>query len=121
MDHFIFFALLGIEAKAQIGFPYCETFQTESTFAETLFGESVDLTGGVLRLTANLNNQNGYVYIDVPFPSTYGIKVEFEYFMYGGTGADGLSVFLFDADVSNFAPGGFGGSLAMHSEMSSRD
>ncbi|WP_235010060.1 PKD domain-containing protein [Algoriphagus boritolerans] len=103
--------MLGIEAKAQIGFPYCETFQTESTFAETLFGESVDLTGGVLRLTANLNNQNGYVYIDVPFPSTYGIKVEFEYFMYGGTGADGLSVFLFDADVSNFAPGGFGGSL----------
>lgn len=64
-----------------------------------------------MRLTSNLNNESGYVYINVPFPSNYGVKVEFEYFMYGGSGADGLTVFLFDADVSNFAPGGFGGSL----------
>nr|WP_317195110.1 PKD domain-containing protein [Algoriphagus oliviformis] len=103
--------LLAKPASAQVGFPYCESFQTESAFAETLFGESVDMTGGVLRLTANLTYQNGYVYINMPFPSNYGVKVEFEYFMYGGTGADGLSIFLFDADVDNFAPGGFGGSL----------
>ena len=108
---FLFFLLLASRAEAQVGFPYCESFQTEGTFAETLFGGSADLTGGVLRLTTNQNNQNGYVYIDVPFPSKYGIKVEFEYFMFGGTGADGLTVFLFDAEVSNFAPGGFGGSL----------
>ncbi len=68
----------------------------------------------MLRLTSNQNDQRGYVYVDVPFPSSYGLKVEFEYFSYGGTGlflADGISMFLFDGDAPNFAPGGFGGSL----------
>lgn len=99
---------------AQIGFPYCETFQTASTQANTIFGGDAKLLDGVLRLTTNQLNQRGYVYIDVPFPSTYGLKVEFEYFSYGGAGqvlADGLSMFLFDGDTQNFNPGGFGGSL----------
>ncbi|WP_026955429.1 PKD domain-containing protein [Algoriphagus vanfongensis] len=96
---------------AQVGFPYCESFQTPNTQANTIFGGSAELVQGVLRLTSNENDQNGYVYIDVPFPSNYGIKAEFEYFMYGGTGADGLTVFLFDAETSNFSLGGFGGSL----------
>ncbi|RIW13753.1 PKD domain-containing protein [Algoriphagus lacus] len=109
-----FFALLGTRASAQIGFPYCETFQTPGTQANTVFGGNARLTEGVLRLTSNQNDQRGYVYIDVPFPSTYGLKVEFEYFSYGGTGlflADGISMFLFDGDAPNFSPGGFGGSL----------
>ncbi|GAA0878040.1 hypothetical protein GCM10009119_10080 [Algoriphagus jejuensis] len=67
--------------------------------------------GAALQLTHSQNDLKGYIYIDFPFSSLYGIKVEFEYMMYGGTGGDGLTVFLFDADVSNFAPGGFGGSL----------
>ncbi|MCS5491918.1 PKD domain-containing protein [Algoriphagus limi] len=103
-----------VEAKAQFGFPYCETFQTTSTQANTVFGGNAVLVDGVLRLTNNQNNQVGYVYIDVPFPSAYGIKAEFEYFSYGGAGqflADGLSIFLFDAATQNFSPGGFGGSL----------
>ncbi|NVK50579.1 MAG: cell surface protein, partial [Cyclobacteriaceae bacterium] len=103
-----------MEAKAQFGFPYCETFQTTSTQANTVFGGNAVLVDGVLRLTNNQNNQVGYVYIDVPFPSAYGIKAEFEYFSYGGSGqflADGLSIFLFDAATQNFSPGGFGGSL----------
>lgn len=110
----VFFALLQSKAIAQIGFPYCETFQTPSTQANTIFGGNARLTEGVLRLTANQNDQRGFVYIDVPFPSTYGLKVEFEYFSYGGTGlflADGISMFLFDGDAPNFSPGGFGGSL----------
>jgi len=110
----LFFALLGLKAKAQIGFPYCETFQTASTQANTVFGGDARLIDGVLRLTSNQLNQRGYVYLDVPFPSTYGLKVEFEYFSYGGIGqflADGLTVFLFDGDATNFNAGGFGGSL----------
>ncbi len=110
----LFFALLSFEATAQIGFPYCETFQTPGTQAKTVFGGDARLTGGVLRLTSNQNDQRGYVYIDVPFPSTYGLKVEFEYFSYGGTSAslgDGISMFLFDGDASSFSPGGFGGAL----------
>ncbi|MDP2040983.1 MAG: PKD domain-containing protein [Algoriphagus sp.] len=109
-----FFILLGFEVNAQIGFPYCETFQTASTQANTVFGGDARLTEGVLRLTSNQNDQRGFVYIDVPFPSTYGLKVEFEFFSYGGTGlflADGFSMFLFNGDTPNFAPGGFGGSL----------
>lgn len=75
---------------------------------------------GVLRLTSNATDQRGYIYIDVPFPSTYGLKAEFEFFSYGGTGwgpgvdpGDGFSVFLFDADTpsNEFNAGGFGGSL----------
>lgn len=110
----IFFALLGYEAEAQVGFPYCETFQTASTQANTIFGGDSRLIDGVLRLTSNQLNQRGHIYIDVPFPSTYGLKVEFEYFSYGGAGqflADGLSIFLFDAETPVFNAGGFGGSL----------
>ncbi|HSF55400.1 MAG TPA: PKD domain-containing protein [Algoriphagus sp.] len=111
---FIFFALLGSKAVAQVGFPYCETFQTASTQANTIYGGDAKLLDGVLRLTTNQLNQRGYIYIDVPFSSSYGLKVEFEYFSYGGVGqflADGLSVFLFDGDTQNFNAGGFGGSL----------
>ena len=99
---------------SQIGFPYCETFTTPNTLNETIFGGDALLTNGVLRLTSNQNNQRGFIYINVPFPSTYGLKAEFEYFSYGGLGqflADGLTVFLFDGDAPVFSPGGFGGSL----------
>jgi hypothetical protein len=107
-------ALFDIQAIAQIGFPYCESFQTPNTQANTIFGGEAKLVDGVLRLTSNQTFQRGYTYIDVPFPSSYGVKVEFEYFSYGGTGqfvADGLSMFLFDGDAPNFNAGGFGGSL----------
>jgi len=110
----LLFSLLAAHASAQIGFPYCETFQTPGTQANTIFGGDASLTEGVLRLTSNQTQQRGYVYIDVPFPSTFGIKAEFEYFSYGGAGqalADGLTVFLFDGDTQVFSAGGFGGSL----------
>ncbi len=97
--------------QAQVGFPYCESFSGGDTQSTTVFGGSAKLVDGALRLTEAVTDQNGYVYIDVPFSSAYGIKASFEYFMYGGSGADGLSVFLFDAETQNFRPGGFGGSL----------
>lgn len=96
---------------AQVGFPYCENFDGGSTQSSTVFGGNASVTSGVLRLTSNQNNQSGFVYIDIPFSSTFGIKASFEYFCYGGTGADGLTAFLFDGAVTNFNPGGFGGSL----------
>jgi hypothetical protein len=111
---------LPTRVAAQIGFPYCETFQTASTQARTIFGGNAQLVlgAGVLRLTNNQTNQRGNIYIDVPFPSTYGLKAEFEFFSYGGTGwgpgvdpGDGFSVFLFDAETPVFNAGGFGGSL----------
>lgn len=108
----IIFFLLSFNAFSQVGFPYCETFaDQESLGAETIFGGNARMEDGVLRLTDALREQNGYVYIDIPFSPAYGIKTSFEYFMYGGSGADGLTVFLFDADVQNFRTGGFGGSF----------
>jgi hypothetical protein len=64
-------------------------------------------------LTNNNTDQRGYVYVDLPFSSAYGLKFSFEYFMYGGSGADGISVFLFDGNISaaDFQIGGWGGSL----------
>ncbi|MCH7399687.1 PKD domain-containing protein [Belliella sp. DSM 107340] len=116
INYSIFFILLiancfAIKTYGQIGFPYCETFDGGSTQSSTVFGGSAVLNSGVLRLTSNQNDQSGFVYIDMPFSSTFGIKASFEYFCYGGTGADGLTAFLFDAAIANFSPGGFGGSL----------
>ena len=112
---FVFlFWLPPARVAAQIGFPYCESFQTAGTQANTKFGGNAQLIPGVLRLTSNQLNQRGHVYLDVPFPSNYGLKAEFEYFSYGGAGplfADGLTAFLFDGDTPVFNAGGFGGSL----------
>ncbi|MEX2592100.1 MAG: hypothetical protein WD426_04950, partial [Anditalea sp.] len=103
------------------GFPYCETFTDSDTRATTIYGGDAYMTSGngdpdgegVLRLTEAEGDQSGYVYVDVPFSSAYGIKTSFEYFSYGGNGADGIAFYLFDAAISDddFRIGGFGGSL----------
>lgn len=102
---------IGTRAHAQVGFPYCESFQGGSVQPTTVFGGQARLTNGALRLTDTSIGVGGYVYIDIPFSSSFGIKASFEYFTYGGTGADGLTIFLFDAAITNFLPGGFGGAL----------
>lgn len=95
----------------QQGFPYCESFQGQIQRQHTVLGGNAKLFGGALRLTEAVMDQKGYVYIDVPFSSSFGVKASFEYFSYGGDGADGLTVFLFDGTSNGFSPGGFGGSL----------
>lgn len=109
-------------------FPYVESFRNSTargiTFggAPSAFltasgstfegGTPIDPNGqGYLRLTNASNNQKGYVFNTTSFPSTDGLKVEFEYCIYGGNGADGISFFLFDASANPFNIGGFGGSL----------
>lgn len=68
---------------------------------------------GWLRLTKDNGSQRGYAYIDNSFPSTSGVYIEFEYKTWRTTGssADGICVFLFDADTPTFRIGAFGGSL----------
>lgn len=107
-----FFACFTVHwVQAQIGFPYCETFTTGTIQASTVFGGDARLVEGTLRLTSNQIDQKGFVYLDIPFSSIFGLKASFEYFSYGGSGADGLTLFLFDAETTVFNPGGFGGSL----------
>lgn len=115
-------------------FPYVESFRN-STAQGIIFGGSpsafltaggssydvstsshlgtpIDPNGnGYLRLTSNIQNQKGYVVNTTNFPSVNGLSINFEYYIYGGNGADGISLFLFDANASPFVIGGFGGSL----------
>lgn len=100
-------------------FPYFNSFKTSDpgdiTFggAPTAFLTSgtIDPAGdGYLRLTNNTVNQKGFIHNNTSFSSQNGLKIQFEYFTYGGS-ADGIAFFLYDASVSNFSIGGFGGSL----------
>ncbi|WP_175470855.1 T9SS type A sorting domain-containing protein [Hymenobacter psychrophilus] len=69
---------------------------------------------GYLRLTDNTTNQAGFAIDNQSFPAPTGFAISFEFFSYGGTGADGFSVFLVDADKTSaaaFTSGASGGSL----------
>ncbi|TKC09318.1 Ig-like domain-containing protein [Pedobacter frigoris] len=124
--YFLTLLLFTVESYAQ--FPYNESFRnstasgisfggTPSAFltasgSSSAGGTPIDPNGsGFLRLTNASQDQKGYAYSASNFPSSNGLKVEFEYYIYGGTGADGISFFLFDATASPFNIGGFGGSL----------
>ncbi|RYE26279.1 MAG: hypothetical protein EOP45_04045, partial [Sphingobacteriaceae bacterium] len=126
---FILLLLAGfIPSKAFAQFPYSNGF-TNSTAPGLTTGGNALLTAtrvsgdtegnGYLRLTSNANNQTGYAYVSSSFPSTKGISTSFEYQTWGGTGADGIVFFLFDASVTdnNFNVGSFGGSLGYSNQV----
>lgn len=72
----------------------------------------VDATGsGVLRLTNPSLDQAAYALYNRAFPSTAGLRITFDFYSYGGTGADGISFFLIDANQTPSVAGAFGGSL----------
>lgn len=66
----------------------------------------------LIRLTDAENNESKLVLFPKQVSPSKGLNVEFDFYMYGGTGGDGLSFMLLDASkgVLN-GPGGFGGSL----------
>lgn len=123
--------IFGVNAQVVIprdGFPYCEPFTGNTPRPNTIFdgdplaailtsGSIHPTNQGALRLTNNDSDQRGYVFVDLPFSSSYGIKTSFEYFSYGpaspGDVGDGISFFLFDGiiNASTFEIGGLGGSL----------
>ncbi len=100
-----------------------ESFQTTSSANFTLGGTATltandtDPDGeGYLRLTKAVQYESGYAIGNNQFPATEGFSIAFEFFSYGSrdTPADGLSVFLVDADqtsASTFSAGQTGGSL----------
>lgn len=77
------------------------------------------MNAGWLRLTSDGSNQKGYAYVNKSFPSTLGVLIDFEYIQWRTRadntyhGADGISVFLFDAQYGpgSFQLGAYGGSL----------
>lgn len=76
---------------------------------------NIDAAGsGWLRLTDNSGNKSGSAYYNQPINVTQlGIQAQFSYTSWGGSGADGISLFLFDGATSNanFVQGVFGGGL----------
>lgn len=95
---------------------------TGATAPGWVIGGSAYLTGstgadapgnGWLRLTEPTNDQAGFAMLDSSFDISQGVVIQFDYATWGGTGADGYSIYLFDAlyDVSTFQPGASGGSL----------
>ncbi|AMJ65624.1 T9SS type A sorting domain-containing protein [Hymenobacter sp. PAMC 26628] len=114
--------LWGQPYQAQAQFPRAESFQN-STAGGFVLGGSATLTAatgsdpngaGYLRLTSAIINQSGFAIDQTSFPAPQGFSISFEFFAYGGDGADGFSVFLVDADqtsAASFTPGASGGSL----------
>jgi hypothetical protein len=101
--------------------PYAESFKYAesaglilggSPNGALLTGGGIDADGqGYLRLTTNINNQTGFARNTTAFPTANGLSISFDYFTYGGSGADGLAFSLYDASANPFSIGGFGGSL----------
>ena len=80
---------------------------------------TIDPVGnGWLRLTNATGNQTGFAYNNTAFDLSAGLLIEFDYATWGGSGADGYSVYLFDAGVSPFNIGAFGGSLGYAQKLS---
>jgi hypothetical protein len=124
--------LADIEIPIREGFPFCETFigtdlreniEFDGTIitdygtipVTTIPNPNVALTGNSLQLTSAGSNENGYVFVDIPFSSARGLKVSFEYSSWGGSvrGGDGFSFFMFDGAINSadFEIGGTGGAL----------
>src|SRR5690606_12465542 len=104
-------AYVHINMIADPVFPYLESFRDQTADA-ILFGgaPSAFLTGGnldpdgqgYLRLTSNAPNQKGFVRSARSFPMAEGLSISFDYFTWGGNGADGISFFLYDPAASPF-------------------
>ncbi|UOG76757.1 cadherin-like domain-containing protein [Hymenobacter tibetensis] len=114
---------LAQHAQAQSTFPRFEAF-TSNTVTDfrlggspnpaTLTGTSSTDTNGFLRLTDASTFQSGFIIDQRSFPAPQGFSISFEFFSHSGTGADGFSVFLVDADKTtgaSFTPGAPGGAL----------
>lgn len=119
-----FLALGSTDAFAQ--FAVVEDFRGGGS-PDIIIGDDAMLTSGNidpvnsgwLRLTPAVGNKKGYAYVNKSFPATLGVLMDFEYKIWRDnpdttySGADGLSIFLFDGSVTSndFALGGYGGSL----------
>ncbi|AEE47608.1 Ig-like domain-containing protein [Cellulomonas fimi] len=78
-------------------------------------GGAADAAGnGTLRLTANVNNQAGFLLYDKALPTKAGLDITFNEYQYGGTQADGITFFLTDGQYTLSSAGAFGGSLGYH-------
>ncbi|MBC6989192.1 T9SS type A sorting domain-containing protein [Hymenobacter sp. BT491] len=109
----------GLQQKAKAQFPRVESFKGNTANGFDFYGNAAltaatgaDANGaGYLRLTTANLNLAGTAIDQSTFPAPQGFSISFEFFSYGGTGADGFSVYLIDGSTSTFRIGADGGSL----------
>jgi OmpA-like transmembrane domain len=112
--------LAGYAAPANAQFKLQETFEGTTapgwtlSSAAILTAPSIDASGsGWLRLTAVANNQKGLA-LDSgsSFAGNQPVVVRFSYVSWGGTGADGMTLFLYDTSTASPMAGALtGGGL----------
>jgi hypothetical protein len=85
---------------------------TLTNSAQLTAATGIDPAGsGFLRLTSAQNNQVGFAFNNTAVPFGYGLDIQFRYAIWGGTGADGIALVLFDGDTTPTKGGAYGGSL----------
>ncbi|WP_155377099.1 Ig-like domain-containing protein [Cellulomonas sp. JZ18] len=85
-------------------------------------GSAADPNGeGALRLTANVNDQAGFLLYDKALPTKAGLDITFNQYQWGGTLADGITFFLTDGRYTLSRAGAFGGSLGYHHQTTGAD
>lgn len=98
--------LVAVQPPNSSGIPPCPTTTTNANTLPDPRGQ------GTLRLSSNAGNQAGFVLFNQTIPSGDGLVISFDFFTYGGDGADGISFFLTDARAGvPTTAGAFGGSL----------
>lgn len=112
--------LAGYAAPANAQFKLQELFEGTTAPGWTLSDSailtapSIDVAGsGWLRLTAAANNEKGLALDSgFSFPGNQPVVVRFNYVSWGGTGADGMTLFLYDSSTASPMAGAFtGGGL----------
>ena len=110
----------GYAAPANAQFKLQELFEGTTAPGWTLSDSailtapSIDAAGsGWLRLTAAANNEKGLALNSgFSFPGNQPVVVRFNYVSWGGTGADGMTLFLYDSSTASPMAGAFtGGGL----------
>src|SRR5580692_10696026 len=99
----------GYAAPASAQFKLQQTFENTTAPGWTLSDSalltapSIDAAGfGWLRLTAAANSEKGLALNDAfSFTSNQSVVVQFDYVSWGGTGADGMTLFLYDPTVTS--------------------
>ncbi|GIX37540.1 MAG: hypothetical protein KatS3mg127_0779 [Silanimonas sp.] len=113
-----FYALEFVEVRAILPSCFSDTFSAVTLNSTDWATNSVSgsfgqprIENGRLRLTNASGNVSTAASLRRQFPgSDNRVVVEFDYFAYGGSGADGVVITLSDGNVNPVA-GGFGGSL----------
>jgi hypothetical protein len=109
--------LAGYAAPANAQFKLQESFEGTTAPGWTLSNSailtapSIDAAGsGWLRLTAAANNEKGLA-LDSgsSFAGNQAVVVRFNYVSWGGTGADGMTLFLYDSSTASPMAGAFAG------------